>query len=324
MAEDYYKILNVDRSASQEDIQKAYRKLARKYHPDMNPDDNAAKEKFKKIQQAYDVLNDPKKRQMYDQYGSDFESMGGGAGPGAEWQTFHGGGQGGFQDIDFSQIFGGQAGSGGAGGFEDILRQFAGGGATGGRQWRRQQQTRRPGGDLHHDLHIPFNTSITGGQAQLSVRRASGKVETITVKIPPGIENGKKIRLRGQGEPSATGGPPGDLLITVYVAKHPHFRRRGSDLEVSIPVTLAEAALGAKIEIPTPQGQIALTVPAGTSSGRRLRLKGMGAPTGKGGHGDLYAEMQIVLPESLDEDSQAAIRKLDERYPLEPRTGLKW
>ena len=323
MAEDYYKILNVNHSASQEDIQKAYRKLARKYHPDMNPDDKAAKEKFQKIQQAYDVLNDTKKRQMYDQYGSGFESMGGGAGgPGPGWQTSHGG-QSGFQDIDFSQFFGGQGGGAGAGGFEDILRQFAGGGggATGRRQRR---QPRTPGADLHHDLHIPFNTSITGGQAQLSVRRANGKVETITVKIPQGIENGKKIRLRGQGESSPTGGQPGDLLITVYVAKHPCFRRRGNDLEVSVPITLAEAAIGAKIDVPTPKGQITLTIPPGTSGGRRLRMKGMGAPTASGNHGDLYAEMRIVLPESLDEESQTAIRQLDERYPLEPRADLKW
>jgi DnaJ-class molecular chaperone len=323
MAEDYYKTLKVDRNASQEDIQKAYRKLARKYHPDMNPDDKAAKEKFQQIQQAYDVLNDTKKRRMYDQYGSGFESMGGGPGGGPRpgWQPFTGG-QGGYQDIDFSQIFGGQGGAAGAGSFEDILQQFAGGGA-GGRRPRRQP-TRTPGADLHHDLHIPFNTSITGGQAQLSVRRASGKVETITVKIPQGIENGKKIRLRGQGEPSSNGGPPGDLLITVYVAKHPFFGRRGNDLEVSVPITLAEAAMGAKIDVPTPKGRITLTIPPGTSSGRRLRLKGMGAPTASGSHGDLYAEMQIVLPESLDEESQAAIRQLDERYPLEPRADLKW
>ena len=188
----------------------------------------------------------------------------------------------------------------------------------------RRRPSRGPGADLHRDLHIPFNTSITGGQAQLSVRRASGKVETITVKIPEGIESGKKIRLRGQGEPSPTGGRPGDLLITVHVAKHPFFRRRGKDLDVSVPITLAEAAIGAKIDVPTPMGQITLTIPPNTSSGKRLRLKGMGVPTPGGGHGDLYAEMLIVLPDSFNEESRQAIRQLDERNPLEPRADLKW
>jgi DnaJ-class molecular chaperone len=282
----------------------------------MNPDDRAAKTKFQEIQKAYDVLNDPEKRQMYDQYGSSFESMGGG-GPG--WQTFHGGPQG-FQDVDFGEIFGKGGGAGGFGGFEDILRQFAGG--TGRRARRKSARAR--GADLHHDLQIPFKTSITGGEAQLSVRRADGKIETITVKIPAGIEDGKKIRLRGQGEPLPTRGPAGDLLITVRVGAHAHFRRRGNDLEVSVPVTLAEAALGAKIDVPTPKGEISLTVPPGTSSGKRLRLKGLGVPNKDGRTGDLYAEIHIVLPDSLDEESAELVRRIDQRHPLNPRLDLKW
>jgi DnaJ-class molecular chaperone len=313
MAEDYYKILEIPRTATPEQVQKAYRKLARKYHPDMNPDDRAAKEKFQKVQQAYDVLNDAQKRQMYDQFGSDFESMGG-AGPGGGWRAAQGGG--GFQDVDFSQLFG-QAGGGG--GFEDIFRQFAGGG-----RGRRRQTASRPGADVKHDLHIPFNTSITGGEAQLSMRRHTGKLENISVKIPAGIEDGKKIRLRGQGEPSPTGGRSGDLLIIVHVAKHPYYTRRGNDLEVSVPITLAEAALGAKIDVPTPKGEITLTIPPGTSSGKRLRLKGMGVPTSSGGHGDLYAEMQVVLPENWSDQDRAAIRELDDRHPLQPRANLRW
>jgi DnaJ-class molecular chaperone len=314
MAEDYYEILGVGRKASQAEIQKAYRKLARKHHPDMNPDDRKAAEQFKKIQEAYDVLNDPQKREMYDQYGNAFESMGGGAGP--HWHTYRGGPEG-FQDVDFGQVFG-QSGEGGFGGFEEILRQFAGG------RQRRRPSPRWPGADLQHSLHIPFNTSITGGQAQLSVRRGSGEIETITVKIPAGIEDGKKIRLRGQGEPSPSGGPPGDLLITVHVAQHPLFRRRGNDLEVSVPVTLAEAALGASIDVPTPQGEISLKIPPGTSGGKRLRVKGMGAPGPSGTKGDLYAEIQIVLPKSMDEESLELIRQLDRRHPLKPRADLKW
>ncbi len=310
MAEDYYKILEVSRDASSEEIQKAYRKLARRYHPDMNPDDKAAKTKFQQVQRAYDVLNDAKKRQMYDQFGSDFESAGAGPGPGR--RSAYGGGAS-FQDVDFSQLFGQ------GGGFESIFGQFGGGG-HGGRRYSAQ----RPGADVQHDLHIPFNTSITGGEAQLSVRRHGGKVETISVKIPGGIQDGKKIRLRGQGEASPTGGPQGDLLIKVHVASHPHFKRRGNDLEMSVPITLAEAALGAKIDVPTPKGEITLTIPAGTSSGKRLRLKGLGAPTPGGGHGDLYAEMQIVLPTTLDEEDQAAIRAFDARHTLKPRADLRW
>ncbi len=310
MAEDYYKILEVSRDASPEEIQKAYRKLARKYHPDMNPDDKAAKAKFQQVQHAYDVLNDAKKRQMYDQFGSEFESAG--ADPRGGRHPAHGGGAS-FQDVDFSQLFGQ------GGGFEGVFGQFGGEGHPG-----RRHAPRRPGADLQHDLHIPFNTSITGGEAQISVRRHGGKVETITVKIPAGIQNGKKIRLRGQGETSPTGGRQGDLLIKVLVAAHPYFTRRGNDLDVSVPITLAEAALGAKIDVPTPKGEITLTIPPGTSSGKRLRLKGMGAPTPNGGHGDLYAEMQIVLPVTLSEEDQAAIRELDGRHPLEPRAELRW
>ncbi len=316
MPQDYYKILGISNTASQAEIQKAYRKLARKHHPDMNPDDKTAKDKFKKIQEAYDVLNDPQKREMYDRYGSAFESVGGGAGP--RWQASRGGPEG-VQDIDFGQIFGQGGAGGGFGGFEEILQQFAGGARAG-----RRPSAKTRGADVEHELHIPFNTSITGGEAQLSVRRAGGKVETITVKIPAGIKDGEKMRLRGQGEPSPAGGPAGDLLIAVRVAAHPFFRRHGNDLEVSVPVTLAEAALGAKIDVPTPQGEISLRIPAGTSSGKRLRLKGMGAPIAGGGHGDLYAEILIVIPKKLDEESLELVRRFDQRHDLQPRADLKW
>ncbi len=314
MAQDYYQTLGVSKTASQAEIQKAYRKLARKHHPDMNPDDRTAKDKFKKIQEAYDVLNDPQKREMYDRYGSAFDSVGG-SGAGPRWGTR--GGPEGFQEVDFGQIFG--QGGAGAGGFEEILRQFAGGTRAG-----RRPSPRTRGADLEHELHVPFSTAIGGGQAQLSVRRADGKIETISVKIPPGIEDGRKIRLRGQGEPSPSGGSAGDLLITVRVAEHPYFRRRGNDLELAVPVTLAEAALGAKVDIPTPGGEISLKIPPGTSSGKRLRLKGLGVPTEKGGHGDLYAEIQIVIPDSLDDASLELVRQFDRRRPLQPRTNLQW
>jgi DnaJ-class molecular chaperone len=316
MAEDYYKILGVERGASPKEIEKAYRKLARQYHPDMNPDDKSAKEKFQKVQHAYDVLNDPEKRKMYDQFGSDFEGMG--AGGGRTWRTQPGGHEG-FQEVDFSQFFGGgHAGGAGFGGFEEILKQFAGGAGR-----RRGRQPAVRGNDLHHELHIPFVTSITGGEAQLSVRRENGTVEAITAKIPPGIEDGKKIRLRGQGERPPMGGTPGDLLITVRVNKHPCYRRNGNDLEVAVPVKLSEAAGGARIDLPTPNGVITLKIPPGTSSGKRLRLKGMGVP-GTNGRGDLYAEIQILLPPELGEVELQRMRELDSRYQRDPRGDLTW
>ena len=272
MDEDYYKILGVKRDASQPDIQKAYRELARKYHPDMNPGDSHAKERFQRVQQAYDVLSDPEKREMYDRYGSSFQSAGGG--PGAGQHTYQHGGPGqGFEEVDFSQFFGGRDSEG----FADIFRQFSGG--------RARSRRARPqrGSDLQHQLEIPFQTSITGGEAALTIRRAGGKVETISVKIPTGIEDGKKIRLRGQGETAPGGGKPGDLLIQIHVAAHPFFKRRGNNLEVVVPVTLAEAALGAKIDVPTPKGTITLTVPPGTSGGRKLARQGAGSGAEQGG-----------------------------------------
>lgn len=320
MEEDYYKILSVGRDASAADIQKAYRKLARKYHPDVNPDDASAKRKFQEIQKAYEVLNDAEKREMYDRYGSSFESMGAG-GPGAgPWRT-HAAGSGGQAEVDFSQFFGGGAQGGFEGGFGDIFRQFAGGGGGGGP--RRGRQRPRKGADLKHQIDIPFNTAVTGGEARINVKRPDGKVEEIAVKIPAGIEDGKTIRLRGQGEQSPNGGPAGDILITVKAASHPSFRRRGSNLEVNVPVTLAEAGLGGKIDVPTPKGVITLTIPPGTSSGKRLRVKGHGVQL-KDTPGDLYAEIQIVLPSKIDSESEKLIREFDAKQELKPRSDLRW
>ncbi len=311
MDEDYYKILAVKRDASQADIQRAYRELARKYHPDLNPDDQGAKERFQRVQQAYDVLGNAEKREMYDRYGSSFDSAGGGP------QGFHPGAAGGFEDVDFSQMFGDR----GSEGFADIFRQFTGG-RGGGRP--RSHPRSQPGADLHHEIEVPFQTAIGGGEAAVAIQRPGGKVETISMKIPEGIEDGKRIRLRGQGEASPTGGKPGDILIQIRIAPHPHFRRRGKNLEVTVPVTLAEAALGGKIDVPTPKGTITLTVPAGTSGGRRLRVKGHGVAVGKRKPGDLYAELRIVLPSDLDDESKRQITEIDARCPLEPRADLQW
>jgi DnaJ-class molecular chaperone len=313
MAQDYYKTLEVSRTASAEEIQKAHRKLARKYHPDLNPDDKAAQKKFKEIQQAYDTLNDPEKRKMYDQFGDQYEqvaaSRAGGAGPGgASFEDiFQGGGTEGFN-------FGGDLG--------DLFKQFTGG-AGQARAGRGRSRGPLPGADLSAELTVPFNTSVLGGQATINVHR-SGKPESLQVKIPAGVESGKKIRLRGQGEPSPNGGPNGDLLITITVANHPYFKRNGQNLELRLPVTLGEAAIGAKVDLPTPGGTMSLTVPPGSSSGKRLRVKGQGVRDVSGGAGDLYVELQIKLPEQLDDESKQAIERIERLYSEPPRTGLIW
>ena len=207
-------------------------------------------------------------------------------------------------------------------GLGDIFAQFrraAGGGAP-----KARAASRRRGEDIHTELQIPFGTSITGGEAQITVRRSSAKTETIKVKIPEGIASGKKIRIRGQGQPGPRRGTPGDVLITIHVAPHPCFERRGNHLHVKVPVTLAEAALGAKVDLPTPRGTVSVSIPPGSSGGTKLRVKGHGAAPKNGPPGDLLAEIQIVLPPQLTESDQQMIRQLGERYPQNPRANLKW
>lgn len=311
MAQDYYKTLEVSRTASAEEIQKAHRKLARKYHPDLNPDDKAAQNKFKEIQQAYDCLNDPEKRKLYDQFGDQYEHVAAGraaGGPGgASFEDiFQGGGPEGFQ-------FGGDLG--------DLFKQFTGGG--GARAGRGRSRGPVAGSDLSAELTVPFNTAVLGGQATINVRR-SGKAESLQVKIPAGVESGKKIRLRGQGEPSPNGGPSGDLLITITVASHPYFKRSGQNLEVRLPVTLGEAAMGAKVDLPTPGGTMSLKIPPSSSSGKRLRVKGQGVRDASGTAGDLFVELQIKLPEHLDDESRQAIERIERLYTEQPRTGIIW
>ncbi len=319
MAEDYYKALGVSRTASPEEIQKAYRKLARKYHPDMNPDDKAAKNKFQEVQKAYDTLNDPEKRKMYDQFGSAYEHMGGaggGAGPGA----------GGPFPFDIEQMFGGRGGAGGGpgGGFQfdaadlgDLFSQFTGGG---GKRSRRAAPAK--GGDIAAEVTIPFHTAVMGGHCEIGVTRGSQK-ETLQVKIPPGVDSGKKIRLRGKGQPGE-GGDNGDLLVTIQVAPHPYFKRQGQNLELKLPVTVGEAALGATVDVPTPGGVVSLKIPAASSSGRRLRVKGQGIRSTAGDVGDLYVELQIKLPERLSEEASQAIQKIEQQYTGSLRDGLSW
>lgn len=320
MAKNPYETLGVKRDASADDIQKAYRKLARKYHPDMNPDDASAKTKFQEVQSAFEILSDAEKRRHYDQFGDagpQFGGPGGRGGPGGAHWTYSTGPQ--TYPFDLNDLFGGGGGEDeGAGGFADLFKQFrrSGGG-------RRAAPSAR-GGDLKHDMTIPFATAIRGGEAAVSIQRADGNLETITIKIPAGIDDGKRIRVRGQGEPGAGGAPPGDILVTIHVSPHPHFRRTGHRLDVRVPVTLAEAVLGAKVDVPTPWGTIALSIPPGTSSGKRLRIKGHGVRTKSGEHGDLFAEIQIVLPAELTEDERKQLAEISARHPQYPRTELRW
>jgi DnaJ-class molecular chaperone len=327
MAEDYYKVLGVPRSASQAEIQKAYLELAKKFHPDKNPDDKSATKKFQEIQGAFDVLSNPEKREMYDRYGSSFET----AGSGGPQHTYNwgGGGPGGFtgqgfnpEDFDFSQFFGerfgGAPGGASQGGFADLFKQFRrSGGGSGAKAAKR-------GSDVASEVQIPFVTAVGGGEVQFGIQRPSGKVDQLTVKIPPGIEEGKKIRVRGQGAPGPRGGAPGDILLTVRIQPHPYYQRRGNHLLVRVPVTLGEAAAGTKIDVPTPRGTVVLSVPPGTFSGAKLRVKGHGITPRNGPAGDLLAEIQIVLPKDLSEADRETLKEIDGRYPQQPRKDLHW
>lgn len=318
VAEDLYQTLGVSRDASKDEIKKAHRKLALKFHPDKKPDDDVAREKFKRAQEAYDVLSDDEKRAAYDRYGADFEKI---------RSTGYQPGAAGFDGLDLEQVFG-SAGRGGGGGgaqfegfsdfFEQLMGGGRGGGGRGGGTTRRAAPPQR-GANVRHELEIPLQTAALGGTTEFYLNH-----EKIAVTIPPGVETGTKIRLRERGQPSPNGGPTGDLILLIKVSDHPHFRRNGRNLEVSLPVTLAEAALGAKVDVPTPTGTVALSVPAASSSGRRLRLKGQGIKQRDGSAGDLIVVLQIRLPDSIDESSQQLIKQFDEKNPITIRTDLNF
>ncbi len=330
---DYYEVLGVARDATPEAIKKAYRALARKLHPDVNPSDKTAEKKFKEVQQAYDVLSDSDKKAKYDRFGdAAFEGMAA-AGPrtGASNFTFHFGGEPsqGYDNIDFSQFFGHMGGAAGAGVgagagidedeeahggiFEDLL----------GRMRTGKTGRTRPGRSMEAPLSIPFLTAVRGGETTIELQRGGGKTETLVVKIPPGVETGSKLRLKGRGEPGARGAPAGDLTIVITVEPHPHFRREGRDLLVDVPITIGEAVLGARVDVPSPDGQKSLTIPAGTSSGQKLRLRGQGLPAaGSKPAGDLFVVLRVVVPKGIDDESRKLIEEFSRRNPQTPRAGL--
>ncbi|MHB1557705.1 MAG: DnaJ C-terminal domain-containing protein [Isosphaeraceae bacterium] len=327
---DYYEVLGVARDATPEAIKKAYRALARKFHPDVNPGDKTAEAKFKEVQQAYDVLSDADKKARYDRFGdAAFEGMAA-AGPrtGASNFTFHFGGEPGqgqgYDNIDFSQFFGHMGGAAGAGVDEDeegpaggIFEDLLGRMRTG--------RTGRPraGRSMEAPLSIPFLTAVRGGETTIELQRGGGKTETLVVKIPPGVETGSKLRLKGRGERGAKGAPAGDLTIVITVEPHPYFRREGRDLLVDLPITVGEAILGAKVDVPSPDGQKSLTIPAGTSGGQKLRLRGLGLPAaGSKPAGDLFIVVKVVVPKGVDDESRKLIEEFSRRNQQTPRAGL--
>ncbi len=340
---DFYEVLGVARDATPDQIKKAYRAMARKHHPDVNPGDKSAEKAFKEAQNAYDVLSDPEKRKLFDQFGMAAFS-GGSAGPradAADWARGQGGqgGPGGSEFVDFSQFFNAQprgnystgrgnpfaggmdeGGGGGGGIFEEILGKFRGGGGGAGRSARRPRTGPAP---TEANLAIPFLTAVRGGETSIDVVRSDGHRESLVVKIPSGTADGAKLRLRGRGEPSPDGGPAGDLLIRVEVQPHPYFTRQGRDLLVDVPLTVGEAVLGARVEVPTLDGPKTLPIPPGTSGGQKLRLRGQGVPArGDKPAGDLFVVAKIVVPKLTDPESQELIRQFAERHPMDPRRGL--
>ncbi len=373
---DYYDVLGVRRNASEADIKKAYRRLARKYHPDINPGDKKAEEKFKQLQEAYNVLSDAEKRRVYDRVG--FYKEGAQAGP-------EGPGPG-FQGFDFDFDLGNrQEGPGGGGrSFGDIFSDLFGGA----RSSRQQPNAPQPGSDLEFHVSIPFLDAINGTQTAVNVSRreacgrcrgtgsisgtklqtcsvcggrgqvqqshgpmrfatpcpqcggsgrvragdcpvCSGngtvqKIENLNVRIPAGVNNGSRVRIPGKGNAGEYGGPPGDLYLVIHVQSHHFFDREGNDIICRVPLTITEAALGSKIEVPTMDGKALLKIPAGTQSGQKFRLRGRGVPSAKGGNrGDQLVEVRVVLPQIRDERSKEILREFAHLNPENPRAELK-
>lgn len=297
---DYYQILGVGRDASEKEIKTAYRKLARKYHPDVNPGDKTAEEKFKEVSEAYEVLSDKDKRTKYDQYGQYWEQMGQpGAGqppPGWDSFTFDYGGVGGQGQPDF----------GGAEGFSDFFEMLFGTRGRGGPQatHRRQHHAPAKGRSIEAEMEVSLEDAFHGAKKSFSFN--SRKLE---VTIPKGVRDGQKIRLAGQGENGLAGA--GDLLITIKVRPHPVYERKGDDLYVDVPVDYTAAALGGEVQVPTLTGRVTMKVPIGTSGGRVFRLPGQGMPKLKeNGRGNLFAKVRVTIPETMDDKERSLLEQI--------------
>jgi molecular chaperone DnaJ len=367
---DYYELLGVPRRAAAKEIRQAYRKLARKFHPDLNPGDKSAEEKFKQISEAYEVLSDPRKRAMYDQFGFYSDSAAAGPPPGAGGERIHFD----FEGFDF--------GGAGGGSFRDLFSQFFQG--FGGQAAAAAPQAER-GADLEYHVDISFGESVRGTQRRLTISRletcpdcrgagatgaqpicnacggtgqaarkagrmsfnmscarcgGTGRVrhscrrcggeglipatESIEVRLPAGVQTGSRTRVPGRGNAGRRGGPPGDLYIIPRVEPHAFFERRGDDIYSVVPITVSEAALGAKVEVPTIDGRSVLRIPMGTNSGQKFRLREKGAPSARhpGRRGDQYVEVQVVVPRPVDQRVRELLGELARVAPEDPRQGI--
>jgi curved DNA-binding protein len=320
---DYYDVLGVPRDASNDDIRSAYRKLARENHPDVNKDPEA-EDRFKEISEAYEVLRDPEKREKYDRLGQNWKA-GDRVPPGAEGFGGFGGGGGGGRQGGFGGFRGGDPGGarfefGEGEDFSDFFESMFGGRARGGGRRGGFDSFSARGSDREATLELTLEEAARGGQRKISL--ADGRDYEVT--IPAGVRDGQLIRLAGQGGPGANGGPAGDLLLRVRLRDHPRFTVKGNDLYAELPVAPWEAALGATVEMPTLTATTRVTVPPGSSSGRRLRLRGEGMPDGRGGNGDLYAVVEIEVPKKLSKKERELFEQLQKTSKFDPRKGRKW
>lgn len=304
MAEDLYSVLGVSRQASQDEIKRHYRKLAKELHPDLNPDNETVSERFKKVSAAHSVLSDPKKRASYDlgeidENGEARQPFGfGGGGRGARYQRDGGMDDETLQDL-FAEMFGpGQRGRGGSG-FGRAMR----------------------GDDASYKLKISFLEAAKGGKKRVVM----GDGRTLDLTIPSGIADGQTLRLRGKGQGGLHGGPPGDALVEVQITPHPLFERRDRDIHLELPISLGEAALGGKIDVPTIKGTVTMTVPKGSNSGTTLRLKGKGIAGPKNGDaGNQYVRLKVVMPKTIDTDLEAFLEDWSEDHHYNPRADLPY
>jgi curved DNA-binding protein len=314
---DFYGVLGVSRDASPAELKKAYRQLAKELHPDRNPDNKAAEERFKDVSAAYEVLSDEEKRKLYDEFGEM------GLREGFDPESYHAAtqGAGGF---DFGDIFGaaarGQRAGGQGGHFEFNLEDLLGGARAGRGGYVRVP---RKGADLRSEVTVDFRDAVLGCTKELSLRTDEGD-RTLKVRIPAGVRNQGKIRLRGQGGQGFQGGPRGDLVLEVKVRKHPYFSMRGKQLHVTVPVTPLEAYAGTKLNLPTPEGMVQLSVPAGSKNGSKLRLRGKGIQPKDGPRGDLIAHLEIVLPKGRDQEVEEALKTVQDAFDSDPRASLQF
>ena len=313
---DYYAVLGVKRDAPDDQIKKAYRKLARKFHPDLNPGDKTAEDQFKQLQEAYDVLSNPEDRKLYDQYGENWRAVKAGAGPPPPgWESAEGstGGSGSraggfdFNDFDFGRF------SSGGGGF-DIFEELFGGA-------RERGPRRGRGRDVEAELELSLEEAHRGGRRTLQMQTAEGQEpKTIEVNIPPAVRDGSPIRLAGQGGSGANGGEPGDLYLHIRLRPHPIFTVRGDDLEMELSIAAWEAVLGTNVEVPTIDGKVELKVPAGATAGQRLRLRGQGLNKRKGGRGDEYVRLKVVVPKDVSAEERRLYEELKRVSRFNPRS----